>query len=92
MDGIKKPDMTITEEEFEAVGGLVRLIDGKIFLGKTDSIDGLFPDTRSKNQKKKDRKEYFKRKRKMRGSFTIEVKTKGLRLEGNCISRGGKRK
>lgn len=37
MDGIKKPDMTITEEEFEAVGGLVRLIDGKIFLGKTDA-------------------------------------------------------
>ena len=39
-----------------------------------DSIDSLFPDTRSKNQKKKDRKEYFRRKRKMRGSFTIEVK------------------
>lgn len=37
MDGITKPDMTITEEEFEAVGGLVRLIDGKIFLGKTDA-------------------------------------------------------
>ena len=37
------------------------------------SIDSLFPDTRSKNQKKKDRKEYFKRKRKMRGSITIEV-------------------
>ena len=33
-----------------------------------------FPDTRSKNQKRKDRKEYFKDKRKMRGSlsFTIE--------------------
>lgn len=33
-----------------------------------------FPDTRSKNQKKKDRKVYFKNKRKMRGSlsFTIE--------------------
>lgn len=33
-----------------------------------------FPDTRSKNQKRKDRKEYFKNKRKMRGSisFTIE--------------------
>lgn len=39
----------------------------------SDSTDGLFPDTRSKNQKKKDRKEYFKRKRKMRGSFTIVV-------------------
>lgn len=31
----------------------------------SDSIDSSFPDTRSKNQKKKDRKEYFKRKRKM---------------------------
>jgi hypothetical protein len=33
-----------------------------------------FPDTRSKNQKRKDRKEYFKNKRKSRGSlsFTIE--------------------
>ena len=41
----------------------------------SDSTDGLFPDTRSKNQKKKDRKEYFKRKRKMRGSITIEVKS-----------------
>ena len=41
----------------------------------SDSIDGLFPDTRSKNQKKKDRKEYFKRKRKMCGSFTIKVKS-----------------
>lgn len=30
----------------------------------SDSIDDLFPDTRSKNQKKKDRKEYFKKKRK----------------------------
>lgn len=36
MDGISVPDITITEEEFEAAGGLVRLIDGKIFLGKTD--------------------------------------------------------
>lgn len=37
MDGISKPDMTITEEEFYAADGLVRLIDGKIFLGKTDA-------------------------------------------------------
>lgn len=37
MDGISVPDMTITEEEFEAAGGLARLIDGKIFLGKTDA-------------------------------------------------------
>lgn len=33
-----------------------------------------FPDTRSKNQKKKDRREFYKNKRKSRGSlsFTIE--------------------
>lgn len=37
MDGISVPDMIITEEEFEAAGGLVRLINGKIFLGKTDA-------------------------------------------------------
>lgn len=36
MDGISKPDMTITEEEFEAAGSIARVIDGKIFLGKTD--------------------------------------------------------
>ena len=37
MDGISQPDMTITEEEFYAADGLVRLIDGRIFLGKTDA-------------------------------------------------------
>ena len=37
MDGISKPDKTITEEEFNAAGGLVRLINGKIFLGKTEA-------------------------------------------------------
>ena len=37
MDGISKPDKTITEEEFNATGGLVRLINGKIFLGKTEA-------------------------------------------------------
>ena len=37
MDGISQPDVTITEEEFYAADGLVRLIDGKIFLGKTDA-------------------------------------------------------
>ena len=37
MDGISQPDMTITEEEFYAAEGLVRLIDGNIFLGKTDA-------------------------------------------------------
>ena len=37
MDGISQPDMTITEEEFYAADGLVRLINGRIFLGKTDA-------------------------------------------------------
>lgn len=37
MDGIEKPDLVITEEEFERAGGLARLIKGKIFLGKTDA-------------------------------------------------------
>lgn len=30
-------------------------------------------DTRSKNQRRKDRKEWFKQKRKMRGSIEIEL-------------------
>lgn len=33
----------------------------------------FLPDTRSKNQKRKDRKEYFKLKRTMRGSLTFEI-------------------
>lgn len=33
----------------------------------------LFKDTRSKNQKRKDRKDYFKLKRTMRGSLTFEI-------------------
>jgi hypothetical protein len=37
LDGIKTPDREITDEEFEAAGGLARLIDGEIFLGKTDA-------------------------------------------------------
>ena len=32
-----------------------------------------FPDTRSKNQQKKDRKEFFKNKRKQSGSLIIEI-------------------
>lgn len=35
MDGIEKPDMQVSDEEFEAAGSLVRIIDGKIVLGKT---------------------------------------------------------
>lgn len=37
IDGIETPDMEITEAEFEAAGGLVRVIDGEIFLGKTQA-------------------------------------------------------
>lgn len=37
---------------------------------KTDS----FPDTRSKNQKRKDRKKYFSDKRKASGSLEFEIK------------------
>jgi hypothetical protein len=37
MDGVSKPDMTVTDEEFEAADGLVRIIDGEIALGKTDA-------------------------------------------------------
>jgi len=35
LDGIEKPDMTITEAEYEAAGGLARLINNKIVVGKT---------------------------------------------------------
>jgi hypothetical protein len=35
LDGIDKPDMEVTDAEFEAAGGLARIINGKIFLGKT---------------------------------------------------------
>ena len=56
----------------------MNLSDYKIYLNgqpikRSDSTDDLFSDTRSKNQKKKDRKEYFKQKRKLRGSLTIEL-------------------
>ena len=36
MDGIGKAEMEISDEEFEAAGSLARIIDGKIFIGKTD--------------------------------------------------------
>jgi hypothetical protein len=36
LDGIDAPDMTITDEEFDAAEGLARIIDGEIFLGKTE--------------------------------------------------------
>jgi hypothetical protein len=37
IDGISKPELTVTGEEFEAAGGLVRIIGKKIVLGKTDA-------------------------------------------------------
>jgi hypothetical protein len=37
LDGVAAPDMTIAEAEWSAVGGLARIIDGAIFLGKTDT-------------------------------------------------------
>jgi hypothetical protein len=35
VDGIGTPDLTVTDEEFDAADGLARLIDGRIALGKT---------------------------------------------------------
>ncbi|MDR2486157.1 MAG: hypothetical protein LBD55_12300 [Treponema sp.] len=36
IDGIEKPSITVTDAEFEAAGGLARVIEGKIILGKND--------------------------------------------------------
>jgi hypothetical protein len=37
LDGLSEPpDMTITEKQFYAAGGLVRVINGEIVLGKTE--------------------------------------------------------
>jgi hypothetical protein len=35
LDGIATPEKTVTDAEFEAAGGLARIINGEIFLGKT---------------------------------------------------------
>jgi hypothetical protein len=37
MDGIETPDMTITDEEFQAAGGLLRIIGGEIVIGPTEA-------------------------------------------------------
>jgi hypothetical protein len=37
LDGISVPDMTVTVAEWEAAGGLARLIGGQIVLGKTEA-------------------------------------------------------
>jgi hypothetical protein len=34
--GIAKSDMEVPDEEFEAAGRIARLVNGKIFIGKTD--------------------------------------------------------
>jgi hypothetical protein len=36
LDGIEKPDMTVTDAEWEVAGGLARIINNKIVLGKTN--------------------------------------------------------
>lgn len=36
MDGITQPELEISDEEFEAAGSIARIIDGEIFIGKTD--------------------------------------------------------
>jgi len=37
IDGLSRtPDKTVTEEQFSAAGGLARIIDGKIILGRTE--------------------------------------------------------
>ncbi len=62
----------MTEEELASE--VMNLNDYKITLNGQPLVrSDSFPDTRSKNQKKKDRREYFKQKRKMRGSLTIEL-------------------
>jgi hypothetical protein len=37
LDGIQNPDMAVTDEAFEAAGGLVRIINNTIVVGKTDA-------------------------------------------------------
>lgn len=50
------------------------MIEYKLYLNGEPVIrSDAFPDNRSKNQKRKDRKEYFKLKRKSRGSITFEI-------------------
>ena len=37
MDGIEAAEMEVSDEEFETAGSLARIIDGEIFLGKTEA-------------------------------------------------------
>lgn len=37
MDGISEAEKEISDEEFESAGSIARIIDGEIFVGKTDA-------------------------------------------------------
>jgi hypothetical protein len=37
MDGIETPDLTVSDDEFQAANGLLRIINGEIFLGPTEA-------------------------------------------------------
>jgi hypothetical protein len=37
IDGIKKPELEVTDEEFEAAGCLARIVDDEIFIGKINA-------------------------------------------------------
>jgi hypothetical protein len=51
LDGVSTPDMTVTEAEWEAAGGLARIIDGEIFLGRTDAEKKAEKETEIKAQR-----------------------------------------
>ncbi|MDR1250882.1 MAG: hypothetical protein LBK62_01820 [Treponema sp.] len=37
LNGVDTPELTVTDAEFEAAEGLARIIEGEIFLGKTEA-------------------------------------------------------
>jgi hypothetical protein len=37
MDGIDEPELEVPDRAFEAAGGLARIINGEIFIGKTEA-------------------------------------------------------
>lgn len=51
--GLENPDMTVTDEEFEAAGGIARVIDGKIFLGltKAEKLEQAQKEVREKRDR-----------------------------------------
>jgi hypothetical protein len=50
MDGIGTPEMDASDAEFEAAGGLVRVIGGEIVLGKTEAEQGAERTERRKDE------------------------------------------